>query len=170
MVFYGSSVYAMYCFGRLAMKWPKIMRRWESIEAKLPKYRYQSDKRRLANHLRMLSFIVLMCSLGKRKMFSVRFQVNLPISKLENVMLIFSGACFEYCVNCLLLEKMFEPKRTGGRIFQSQSITTLQFCAILTMDCIRWPISECGSYICMELHGLVCYDDQSWFNITIQTN
>lgn len=65
MVFYGSAVYGMYCFGILSRKWPKIMRRWESVEAKMPKHRSQHEKRKLARHLKMLAIIVLISSLGK---------------------------------------------------------------------------------------------------------
>lgn len=55
----------MLTFGVLARKWPKIMRRWELIEIKLPKYRTQKEKRKLAYHLKMLAFIVLLSSLSK---------------------------------------------------------------------------------------------------------
>lgn len=40
------------------------MRRWESIESKLPKFRTQREKRKLAFQLKMLAFVVLMSSLG----------------------------------------------------------------------------------------------------------
>lgn len=65
LVFYGSVVYGMFCFLVLAKKWPKIMRRWESVESKMPKHRTQKDKKKLAHHLKILAFVVLMGSLGK---------------------------------------------------------------------------------------------------------
>lgn len=65
VVFYATAAYGMYCFGVLARKWPRIMRRWESVEAKMPKYRSQYEKRKLAQHLKLLAIIVLMSSLGK---------------------------------------------------------------------------------------------------------
>lgn len=40
------------------------MRRWEAIEAKMPKYRNQREKRKLTYHVKMVSFVVLMSSLG----------------------------------------------------------------------------------------------------------
>lgn len=71
LVFYGSTVYGMICFGVLATKWPKIMLRWEATESKMPKYRTQKEKRRAAQQIKMLAFIVLMCSLGKLKTLQI---------------------------------------------------------------------------------------------------
>lgn len=42
------------------------MQRWESVEAILPKYRNQKEKRKLANHLKKLALIVLLSALGKK--------------------------------------------------------------------------------------------------------
>lgn len=67
LVFYGSGVYGMFCFMVLARKWPKLMRRWESIESKMPAYRTQMEKRQLAHHLKILAFVVLISSLGEEK-------------------------------------------------------------------------------------------------------
>lgn len=64
-IFYGAAVYAMFCFGKLAIKWPKIMRRWGMIESKLPKFRNHNDKKKLAFHLKTLTIVVLMSALGK---------------------------------------------------------------------------------------------------------
>lgn len=55
----------MFCFGILARKWPELMRQWESVEAKLPKFRTQQEQRGLAFHMKMLAFVVLFFSLGK---------------------------------------------------------------------------------------------------------
>ncbi|XP_055326852.1 gustatory receptor for sugar taste 64f-like [Sitodiplosis mosellana] len=49
-------------FDRVATKWPRVMRHWETIEAKMPKYRNKREKAKLAHHVKMLSFVVLMCS------------------------------------------------------------------------------------------------------------
>lgn len=65
MVFYGSTFYGMFCFGVLAKKWPKIMVRWEEIEATLPKYRTNVDKMRLARHIKWLTIVVFLTSLGE---------------------------------------------------------------------------------------------------------
>lgn len=65
VVFYGSGVYGIFCFGILAKKWPKIMQRWQSIEAILPKYRDQNEKNKLSYHIKMLTIVVLMSALGK---------------------------------------------------------------------------------------------------------
>lgn len=56
----------MFCFGILSKKWPKLMQRWESVEAILPKYRNQKEKQKLANHLKKLALIVLLSALGKK--------------------------------------------------------------------------------------------------------
>lgn len=64
VVFYGSSVYGIFCFIQLAQKWPRIMRRWETIEAKMPPHRTQAEKRQLARRIKMLAFTVLMSALG----------------------------------------------------------------------------------------------------------
>lgn len=100
VIFYGSAVYGMFCFGRLATKWPRIMRRWESIESKLPKYRSQKEKRKLAYHLKMLAFVVLMSSLGK---IFVPF-IICPIN--EQINWCFSGTYFEHNFDRLLCEKV----------------------------------------------------------------
>lgn len=65
MIFYGSAVYGMICFGVLAKKWPKLMQQYEAIEGKMPKYRTQREKRKMAHKVKMIAFIVLMSSLGK---------------------------------------------------------------------------------------------------------
>lgn len=39
------------------------MLHWESVETKLPKYHSQIQKRQLAYQIKMIAFIVLMCSL-----------------------------------------------------------------------------------------------------------
>ncbi|XP_055326851.1 gustatory receptor for sugar taste 64f-like [Sitodiplosis mosellana] len=63
VIFYGSAVYGIFCFIQLAPKWPRIMRRWESVEAKMPQYRTQAGKRQLARRIKMISIIILMTSL-----------------------------------------------------------------------------------------------------------
>lgn len=63
-MFYGSAVYGLFCFGVLARKWPKLMQRWESVEAILPKFRDPKDKWKLARQLKIMASIVLICSLG----------------------------------------------------------------------------------------------------------
>ncbi|XP_031638768.1 gustatory receptor for sugar taste 64f-like [Contarinia nasturtii] len=63
VIFYASAVYAMFRFGVLAMHWPTLMRRYESIESKMPKYKYQREKRKLALHLKILTIVVMMGSL-----------------------------------------------------------------------------------------------------------
>lgn len=68
VVFYGSAVYGMYCFGALARKWPKLMQRWEEIEAILPMYRNTNEREKLSRHLKWLTFSVFMGSLGKTAM------------------------------------------------------------------------------------------------------
>lgn len=71
VVFYGSAVYGIFSFGVLAKKWPKLMQRWESTEAILPKYRDQKEKNQLSYHIKMLTFVVLMTSTGKIKFILV---------------------------------------------------------------------------------------------------
>lgn len=46
------------------------MQRWESIEAILPKYRDQNEKNKLSHHMKVLTFVVMMSSLGKIQWFS----------------------------------------------------------------------------------------------------
>lgn len=41
------------------------MRRYRAVEAKLPKYRNQQEKRRMAFHMKMLAFVVFLCALGR---------------------------------------------------------------------------------------------------------
>lgn len=64
LVFYGSAIYGMFCFGVLARKWPMLMQRWESVEAILPKNRDPNDKYKLARQIKRLAIVVLTCSLG----------------------------------------------------------------------------------------------------------
>lgn len=51
------------------------MRQWESIEAKMPNYRTDREKRKLAYQVKMLSLVVLMSSLGKRESFHLKIFV-----------------------------------------------------------------------------------------------
>lgn len=51
------------------------MRRWESIESKMPKYRTQMEKRKLARHIKILALIVLISSLGDKKELKVCLEV-----------------------------------------------------------------------------------------------
>lgn len=62
-MFYGSSVYGMFCFAVLAKKWPRLMQQWQSVESILPMYRNQKKKEKLAHQLKMLALIVLISSL-----------------------------------------------------------------------------------------------------------
>lgn len=55
----------MLCFGTLAQEWPILMKQWESVEAKLPKFRTKQEKQKMAYHMKMLAFVVLLCSLGR---------------------------------------------------------------------------------------------------------
>lgn len=64
-MFWGSGIYGMLCFGTLAQEWPILMKQWESVEAKLPKFRTKQEKRKMAFHMKMLAFVVLLCSLGR---------------------------------------------------------------------------------------------------------
>lgn len=53
----------MLSFIILARKWPDLMLQWETVEAKLPKFRIQGQKRQMAYQIKMIAFIVMMCSL-----------------------------------------------------------------------------------------------------------
>lgn len=71
LIFYGSAACGMFQFGILARRWPELMQHWESIEAAMPKFRNQNEKRKLAIHLKMLAFFVLMSSLVEHVLSSI---------------------------------------------------------------------------------------------------
>ena len=41
------------------------MQKFESIESKMPKYKNEKEKRRVARHIKLLALVVMMSSLGK---------------------------------------------------------------------------------------------------------
>lgn len=43
------------------------MCKWEAVEAKMPQYRTQREKRQLAHRIKMLTFVVMMSALGTTK-------------------------------------------------------------------------------------------------------
>lgn len=91
----------MLCFGILARKWPELMRRWESVEAKLPKFRTQQEQRGLAFHMKMLALVVLFCSLGK-SLTGLHQKYELIFYKFILVEHILSMYSFlYYSMNCL---------------------------------------------------------------------
>lgn len=69
VVFYGSVAYGMFRFIEIARRWPSLIQHWELVESKLPKWRTQYEKRQLAVQIKMVSFIVLLCSLGDKRDF-----------------------------------------------------------------------------------------------------
>lgn len=101
LVFYGSAAYAMFSFGVLATKWPKLMINWELIEAKMPKYRSPRDKRKLAHKLKILAFVVMMSSLGK-----------IPKSCIQqNKKNNFSSTLPQWNIHCTSFQSHIIPKR-----------------------------------------------------------
>lgn len=67
LIFHVSTTYAIYEFGILAIKWPKLMQYWESVEIKLAKGRVVKEKHHLAKGITLTTFAVMFASLSKRK-------------------------------------------------------------------------------------------------------
>lgn len=63
LVFYISVVYAMLSFERLAVKWPKLMQQWQSIEIKLPPYKTEKERAQLSYRVKMITLVVMTLSL-----------------------------------------------------------------------------------------------------------
>lgn len=55
----------MFRFIEIARKWPSLMQQWELVESKLPKWHTQYEKRQLAFQIKIVSVVVLLCSLGE---------------------------------------------------------------------------------------------------------
>lgn len=60
---------SIFCFLELARKWPELMMKWNEVEKFLPQLKYQMDKQRLAYKIKMVSFLILFISMGKKLHF-----------------------------------------------------------------------------------------------------
>lgn len=72
LIFYASAFYGLFRFIILAKKWPSLMLLWESVENNLPKWQYQTEKRKLAYQIKITAFIVLFCSFGMLYSFELK--------------------------------------------------------------------------------------------------
>lgn len=76
-------------FLELARKWPELMRFWGDIEQILPPLRTQFEKRKLAVKIRIITFTVMIISLGKYFVKSknrIKIFHYLLLSKAEHVL------------------------------------------------------------------------------------
>lgn len=68
IVFYVSNAYAMICFMKLAISWPKLMEAWENVERNLAMLtKPVANKGKLAYKIRIISIIVLLTSLCNQR-------------------------------------------------------------------------------------------------------
>lgn len=65
IVFHASIVFAMLSFLLLAKKWPKIMKRWESIENDLPLIQNEKKRKLLCRKVHFIAFTVSILSLSE---------------------------------------------------------------------------------------------------------
>lgn len=61
--FYSYNLYGMYCFIRVAQKWPFLMRKWFSVEQLLPQSSNILERGKLANKIKLISILVITLSL-----------------------------------------------------------------------------------------------------------
>lgn len=71
VVFYGSIVFAMFSFERLAFQWPELMQQWHSIESKLPAYKTERERSRLSYRIKMITLVVMLLSLCEHMLNTV---------------------------------------------------------------------------------------------------
>lgn len=60
-----SNLVSLVCFLELARKWPALMNKWHEVEKFLPQLKYQMDKQKLAYEIKMVSFVILLMSMGE---------------------------------------------------------------------------------------------------------
>lgn len=54
----------MFCFVKLAIKWPAIMLQWDTVEKQLPAMKTQNERGKLSKEIRIISIILITLSLG----------------------------------------------------------------------------------------------------------
>lgn len=62
-MYFTSGACGLWSFGNLARKWPSIMVHWEEVEAKMPKYRTQKEKRQLAFRIKSYAIGFCVCAI-----------------------------------------------------------------------------------------------------------
>lgn len=61
--FYSYNLYGMYCFIRVAQKWPVLMQKWFNVEQLLPQSSNIIERGKLANKIKLISILVITLSL-----------------------------------------------------------------------------------------------------------
>src|SRR5690349_6073838 len=68
-IFGFSNFISVLCFLELATKWPMLMNKWHEVEKFLPQLKYQMDKQKLAYEIKVVSFAIILLSMGKSTSF-----------------------------------------------------------------------------------------------------
>lgn len=63
VIFYCSNLLAMVCFLRLAIRWPKIIYRWQLVESLMSPLLKERSNKQMARKLKFLATVVLTMSL-----------------------------------------------------------------------------------------------------------
>lgn len=65
-LFNATNLLSLFCFLELAIKWPRLITKWNEVEKFLPQLKYQFDKQKMAYEIKMASFAILFISMGEK--------------------------------------------------------------------------------------------------------
>lgn len=65
IIFYVSVLYIRFCFGRMARRWPELMRHWARVEQQMPALQTHMERQRLAYRIKIVSIVVMTMSLAE---------------------------------------------------------------------------------------------------------
>ncbi|XP_030372203.1 uncharacterized protein LOC115622410 [Scaptodrosophila lebanonensis] len=63
LIFYASIFFISLAFFQLAHRWPAVVVEWQAVESQLPELRTERERGALAQHIRMITLVGIMCSL-----------------------------------------------------------------------------------------------------------
>lgn len=98
LAFFSTTAYGVLSFIILARKWPKLMQHWEFVEAILPPYKTNNQRKILVHDIRKISTIVLFVALGTFVVFFWEYFLSTFLMILWNFSNS-SGTLFKHCVN-----------------------------------------------------------------------
>lgn len=138
------------CINFLATKWPRMMKHWESVEAKMPKYRSPEEKGRLARHVKMLSVI----SISILQTLPFLFVVFLVCGAHVLV----GGARSNNILNRSLFNILPAPRKSIQRIVESTTIATLCLYAVQCFNRTFGQVYHACCHIVSSSERNISYD------------